>query len=117
LIAVPQGAGIVTPPCRSPIQSVTNVTTSLASNLQYEPFGPLKGLTYGNGINETRSYDLAGRLSGITAPGKQSQTFGYDAADNLTSEIEGQFTYIGISTAPLNRYMQSVARPSKTWNE
>jgi len=54
-------------------------------SLQYEPFGPLKGLTYGNGINETRSYDLAGRLSGITTPGKQSQTFGYDPADNLTS--------------------------------
>jgi len=32
------------------------------------------------------------------------------------AEIGGQFTYIGISTAPLNRYMQSVARPSKTWN-
>lgn len=67
------------------VQSVTNATTTLASSLQYEPFGPLKRLTYGNGIVETRSFDLAGRLSGITAPGKQSQTFGYDAADNLTS--------------------------------
>jgi YD repeat-containing protein len=67
------------------VQSVTNVTTTLASSLQYEPFGPLKGLTYGNGIVEARSFDLAGRLSGITAPGKQSQTFGYDPADNLTS--------------------------------
>ena len=78
----------------------SNVTTTLASSLDYAPFGPLKGLTYGNGINETRGFDRAGRLSSITAPGKQRQTLGYDAADNLTAitgalrpEQGGTFTY------------------------
>jgi RHS repeat-associated protein len=64
----------------------------------------LKGLTYGNGINETRSFDLAGRLSSITAPGQQSQTLGYDAADNITfitdalrPEQGGTFGYDALS--------------------
>ena len=80
---------------------------AVASSLQYKPFGPLKGLTYGNGIVETRSFDLAGRLSGITAPGKQSQTFGYDPAANLTvlsGDLGGDDTskVNGITTSPAN---------------
>jgi hypothetical protein len=31
---------------------------SVVANITYEPFGPINGLTYGNGVQEMRTFDL-----------------------------------------------------------
>lgn len=60
----------------------------IASALAYQPFGPLNALTFGNGIQESRSFDLDARLTGLADTGAgpiQSLSYGYDAADNVVS--------------------------------
>jgi len=67
--------------------------TALASNVTYEPFGPVKGFTFGNGVAETFTYDLDYRLTAITASGKtgrdkktiQSLTMVYDGVNDITT--------------------------------
>ncbi len=59
--------------------------TAIVSNIGYEPFGPITGLTYGNGIVEARTYDLDYRLKTVTGTGTaavQNLSYGYDASDN-----------------------------------
>jgi len=71
----------------SQVQASSSGVTAynVASSLGYEPFGPISGLTYGNGLAETRGYDLAYRLTGITIPAVQNWTLGYDADGNVAS--------------------------------
>ena len=103
ITAKPPGAG-----------SPSNVATSIA----YEPFGPATGLTFGNGLVESRGYDLDYRPTTIaaTTPTVQNlsytyfandsvhtitdavsslntQTLGYDALDRLTSATSGTGGY------------------------
>jgi YD repeat-containing protein len=94
------------------------LTSTLAENISYLPFGPLQTLTYGNGTLLNNAFDQQYRLSGMTAgsiqdlgytldqagnitaitdnlePGK-SQTFGYDDLYRLTSAT-GIYGAIGI---------------------
>lgn len=88
--------------------TLNGVTQTLVSGISYEPFGPITGLTYGNGLTETRTYDQDYRLTGIAVAGiaswsytqnpdgditsiadglisANSQTFGYDNLNRLTS--------------------------------
>jgi len=37
------------------VASVISGTITLASSIQWEPFGDVKGMTYGNGVTETIS--------------------------------------------------------------
>ena len=89
------------------IMSVAVNGATLLSNVNYEPFGPADGWTWGNGAafsrtfngdgeitgisapgsTESLSYDDAERVSAITntAPGASNWTYGYDALDRLTS--------------------------------
>ncbi|MBN1378392.1 MAG: RHS domain-containing protein, partial [Gammaproteobacteria bacterium] len=57
-------------------------TQTLASGIDYQAFGPLKGLTYGNGLMESRSYDLDGRLD-LLNNGVQSFDYDYDPNSNI----------------------------------
>ena len=47
---------------------LSGVTQPLASNITYEPFGPMNNIDYGNGFNTIISYDTAGRINSITLP-------------------------------------------------
>ena len=89
------------------IDSIAVNGTPLLSNVQYEPFGAVKGWTWGNGSTSTYVHDSDGniteidtggevwnyahddafRITGITnTPSTQfSWTYGYDALDRLTS--------------------------------
>jgi YD repeat-containing protein len=58
---------------------------TIVSNVQREPFGPIKALTLSNGSIETRTHDVDSRLTSVTSAGKQNQTFSYDAASNITA--------------------------------
>jgi YD repeat-containing protein len=75
---------------------------SVVSNVEYHPFGGVKGYTLGNGQVYTRGIDLDGRISSYTLPKPgfeppvQSFGIGYDAA----SRIE----FISQDGLPLNSY-------------
>ena len=61
----------------------------IVSNVTYEPFGPVNGFAYGNGVAETLSYDQDYRLTGIAAKGNgkfiQDQTLTYDPVSDITA--------------------------------
>ena len=62
------------------------------SNATYEPFGPLYTLTFGNGVNESRHFDLDYRVTSLTDTGTsplQNLTYGYDLDDNVVSIADG----------------------------
>jgi RHS repeat-associated protein len=76
------------------VQTITKTTgggpvETLASDIQYQPFGPLQSLTYGNGLVWTRSFDLDGRLTGQTTGTLQSLAYAYDPVGNLTGLTDG----------------------------
>lgn len=65
---------------------------NLATSVTHMPFGPVKSFTYGNGITETRTYDLDYRATAIKAmngaTGIYYSSFGYNANDNVTSILD-----------------------------
>jgi RHS repeat-associated protein len=66
--------------------------TSVVSSITYLPFGPVSGLTYGNGIAEARSFDLDYRQTSLGSSGSaavQSLGYTYDADDNVTAIADG----------------------------
>ncbi len=89
------------------ITSLTlNGSTTILSNVLYQPFGPTRGWTWGNSTLAIREYDTDGkvtdidsaglktysyddafRITGITdaANSSLSQSYGYDLLDRLTS--------------------------------
>lgn len=91
---------------------INGVTHNVATNLQYQPFGPAENWTYGNGLTRLLPRDLDGRVTGVlTKNGSTSvqnlsysyrannavtkltnginagltQTYGYDGLDRLTA--------------------------------
>ncbi len=73
---------------------VTTVTTTqpsmspvnLATSVTHLPFGPVKSLTWGNGVTDTRTFDLDYRMTSVKGVGTgniQYVSYGYDADDNL----------------------------------
>jgi RHS repeat-associated protein len=85
---------------RAPDGLVTGITTTpaggtaqtIASSVGYLPFGPLQGLTYGNGLQLTRSYDPNEWLSGIQVAGRLDLTFGRNETGQLTSVTDNAAT-------------------------
>ena len=70
-------------------------TETLASNLTYDPFGPVTGFTYGNGLQKALTFDLDGRLDDYqtgtnpTTATVQDIDLGYSVVDNLTTLTDG----------------------------
>jgi YD repeat-containing protein len=56
----------------------------LVTQVLYQPFGPAKAVTYGNGQQYQRGFDLDGRITSFTL-GNQTQAITYDAASRITS--------------------------------
>jgi len=78
--------------------------TTLADNITYTPFGPIKTLTYGNGKTLNQSIDQAYRLSQQNTVGVLEFDYAqYDANGNLQTRIDTQanttsnFTYDELS--------------------
>ncbi|MCB1713814.1 MAG: hypothetical protein KDK05_01635, partial [Candidatus Competibacteraceae bacterium] len=61
------------------------VTDTLASNIHYDPFGPMTDFSYGNGLSRSVSFDLDGRIDTLQSGSAQNLNFGYNALDQLTS--------------------------------
>jgi RHS repeat-associated protein len=60
------------------------ITAQLVNQVQYQPFGPLQALVFGNGQNYVRTYDLDGRVTSYSLNGAV-QSLSYDAASRLTN--------------------------------
>ena len=61
----------------------------LVGQIQYQPFGGITGLTYGNSLTEIRQYDLAGRLTRQSALPIQDLDWAYDPVGNITEIQDG----------------------------
>lgn len=66
------------------VTQLLNNGAALASAITYKPFGNITGLTFGNGIQQTNSYDQQYRLTQITAQGIQNLGYSYDKNSNIT---------------------------------
>ena len=62
-------------------------TVPIISSASYQPFGPLKALTWGNGLQLTRNHDQDYRLSSQSITSLWDSTYSYDANGNIT-EVE-----------------------------
>ncbi len=60
-----------------------NPPQSVASAATYKPFGPLSGLTLGNGLVETREFDGRYQPTGITAGSLLDWTYSTDGVGNV----------------------------------
>jgi RHS repeat-associated protein len=58
-------------------------TITVANNVTYEPFGPLSGLTFGNNLAMSRTFDQQYRLTDQTTGSAQDVSFTLDAAGNV----------------------------------
>jgi YD repeat-containing protein len=87
----------ITYPCRTVdhardvLGRITSVTTTsggiiqaLAGDIEYQPFGPMVSLAYGNGIPLARTFDLDYRLTTQTAGTVQALAFRFDPNGNIT---------------------------------
>jgi RHS repeat-associated protein len=91
------------------VTSVSINGTTVLSSVLYDPFGPVRGWTWGNSTLAVRTYNTDGkitqvdsaglktyayddafRITGITdtVNGANSYTYGYDALDRLTSAVK-----------------------------
>lgn len=62
--------------------TVAGVTTSILSNVIYEPFGAVRSWTWGNGATAIRSHDQDGHASVVSSTGLH-ESFQYDTAQRL----------------------------------
>ena len=115
-------------------KSSSGVPISVANAITYQPFGPVSGLTYGNGIAETRSFDLDYRLTRLIAAGNSqlqdmtytyvtaitdavnsanSQSMGYDALNRLNSGA-GFWSTQNLTWDPVGNVLSVVTNSSVT---
>ncbi|MCF7223105.1 RHS repeat-associated core domain-containing protein [Marilutibacter chinensis] len=73
--------------------TINGVAHTLASNINYRPLGAMAGLTYGNGLTHTRTFDTDGRLTGLyTQNGSTSEhvlTYLYDEVGRISKITNG----------------------------
>jgi RHS repeat-associated protein len=95
---------------RDSVGRVSNVSTTFAAvtkqvlqNLTYDPFGPVIGFTYGNGLARAVGFDLDGRVTAIQSALAQELDYGYDLFDqianlddNITIGRNQSFDYDGL---------------------
>lgn len=105
-MTTPSGQSVTYSYTNGQVTGITVNGTTLLSGVLYEPFGPVRGWTWGNGTNETRLHDTDGnpstiagaesttynldnafRIQGISNANTPaaSWTYGYDSLDRLTS--------------------------------
>jgi RHS repeat-associated protein len=65
------------------ITGITVNSTALLTNAAYEPFGPVRGWTWGNSTTEVRLHNTDGNQSQLSSV--EASTLGYDAGYRITS--------------------------------
>jgi YD repeat-containing protein len=94
LAAITYPSGLVVNYTRDSMGQVSGVSATpknaaapspILTGIAYEPFGPAKGFTFGNGIAATRGYDLDYRLTSLIDGSALNLSYGYNAADDVLS--------------------------------
>jgi len=62
-----------------------SITKTVAQNINYLPFGPTAGLTYGNGTQITKAFDQRYQLTSILAGDIQNLNYTIGVAGNITA--------------------------------
>ncbi|WP_277344587.1 RHS repeat-associated core domain-containing protein, partial [Metapseudomonas otitidis] len=88
--------------------------TPLASQIAYAPFGPLKSLTWNNGIVLNRTYDQDYQLTAQQVGTWQSQ-YSHDANGNITAHAHSLFGSINYRYDALDRLTMEEAGLRKTY--
>ncbi len=77
---------------------------NLLTNVEYEPFGPINGMVYGNGLPSQYSFDLDYRPTDLNTSPALDRSYDYDKTNNITAIIDnliiGQdqsYAYDGLS--------------------
>ncbi|MGA6108780.1 RHS repeat-associated core domain-containing protein [Pseudomonas solani] len=86
--------------------------TSLASNIGYAPFGPLKSLTWNNGIVLSRTYDQDYQLTAQQVGNWQS-SYSHDANGNITAHAHSLFGSLDYQYDGLDRLTEEKAAASR----
>jgi YD repeat-containing protein len=63
------------------------------SGVSYEPFGPVSEITYGNGVKESRQFDLDYSVTRLADEGThslQNLSYSYDADDHVSSITDNE---------------------------
>jgi RHS repeat-associated protein len=116
------------------VTSITVNGTTLLSSVSYEPFGPIKGWTWGNGTAMSRTFDTDGKVTAIASGGSNktyafddafritgitdtvtsanSYAYGFDSLDRLTSAVKTGTTRGWTYDANGNRLSETGASPS-----
>ena len=85
------------------IETVEGVST-LASDVSYQPFGPVSSYLLGNGLVQTQGHDLAYRLTGQTVPGVLDVEYPfYDANGNMKTRTDAHSGSSAFSYDALDR--------------
>ncbi|SEB18982.1 YD repeat-containing protein, partial [Marinobacterium iners DSM 11526] len=72
------------------------VTTTLANSITHAPFGPVSGLTYGNGLTLTNTYDSQYRLTATQVGQLLDRNYSFNGNDDITGinqEVTGQLVF------------------------
>ncbi|MCL5878706.1 MAG: hypothetical protein M1428_02755, partial [Deltaproteobacteria bacterium] len=85
---------------------VNDVNTTIASNITYQPFADLAGLTYGNGLSLTITTDVTGEITNIQVGNIINRAYSSDNAGNILTitTTPSSYTY---SYDALNRVTDS----------
>jgi len=67
------------------VQDGNGPVQTLVTAAAYKAFGPLSGLTLGNGLSETRSFNSRYFPTGISVPSRLDWTYTTDAVGNVTA--------------------------------
>ncbi len=133
-LSLPSGNTITYGYTEGKLTSLTlNGSTTILSNVLYEPFGPTRGWTWGNNTLAVREYDLDGKITDLDSAGLKtyayddafritsitdagdpslSQTYGYDLLDRLTSATSTSLDQSWTYDANGNRLTQGGSAPS-----
>ena len=133
-LATPSGQSVVYGyNANNQVVSITVNSTTLLSGVTYEPFGPAKGWTWGNGTASSRTFDTDGKVTAVASAGNKtyafddafritgitdtvtpanSYTYGYSNLDRLTSAVKTGTTRGWTYDANGNRVSETGASPS-----
>ncbi len=73
--------------------TVNGTTTPLLTNIAYRADGLVTSQIFGNGLTESRTYDLQGRLTSQSLGSLDSRAYTYDANGNPTAIQAASYTY------------------------
>ncbi|NYZ70259.1 RHS repeat protein, partial [Endozoicomonas sp. SM1973] len=83
-------------------------TIELAKDINYQAFGPMTSLTWGNGLTLNRQFNLDGQLTQQAIAGLQQLNYKYDPNGNITEIAKSETDKRQFKYDVLNRLFQEI---------